>query len=74
MNIKHISIQVLICTVLLGTAVPSFARTDGGGKKGAQKYPNQPPNHQNSRGNCYYCWKDLSIDYTPSRHKYARKS
>ena len=70
MNIKHMSIQALICTVLLGAAAPSFARTDGGGKKSAQKAPSQ----QNNHGNCYYCWKDLSIDYTPSRHKYARKS
>ena len=72
MKLKHISIQVLICTLLFGAAAPSFARTDGGSKKSAQKYPN--PNNQNSRENCYYCWKDLSIDYTPSRHKYAKKS
>lgn len=72
MNIKNISIELLICTLLLGNAAPSFARTDGGGKKSAQQHPN--PNNPSGRGNCYYCWKDLSIDYTPSRHKYAKKS
>ena len=76
MKIKDISIQLLIATALIGIALPSFARNDGGGKKNAQKYsnPHNSPNNQGGRGNCYYCWKDLNIDYTPSRHKYARKS
>ena len=78
MKIKSIMIHILIGALLVGTTAPSFARTDGGSKgssgnglpnKATQKY-----NNPSGRENCYYCWKDLSIDYTPSRHKYAKKS
>ena len=60
--------QLLIVTLFVSFAAPTFARTDGGSKS-SQKY-----NNPSGRENCYYCWKDLSIDYTPSRHKYAKKS
>jgi len=69
MKINSISIQLLAASLLIGLTAPSFARTDGGGKKSSQKY-----NNPSGRENCYYCWKDLSLDYTPSRHKYAKKS
>ena len=72
MNIKNTSIQFVLAATLMSLALPSFARTDGGGKKNASQYHN--PNSSNSRGNYYYCWKDLSLNYTPSRHKYAKKS
>ncbi len=62
---KNLTITVL----LICFAIPSFARTDGGGKKSSQKY-----NNPSSSENCYYCWKDLSTNYTPSRHKYSKKS
>jgi hypothetical protein len=61
--------RLLIAALLVSFVIPSFARTDGGGKKSYQKY-NKPSGNEN----CYYCWKDLSTDYTPSRHKYAKKS
>jgi hypothetical protein len=61
--------RLLIATLLASFAMVSFARTDGGSKKSSQKY-NNPSGHEN----CYYCWKDLSTTYTPSRHKYAKKS
>jgi len=60
--------QLLVATFLVGTMAPSFARTDGANK-------NASKNHNPSgRENCYYCWKDLNTQYTPSRHKYAKKS
>ncbi len=78
MKIKSIAMQIIIGALLVGLIAPSFARTDGAGKgskgngipnKATQKY-----NNPSGRENCYYCWKDLSTDYTPSRHKYAKKS
>jgi len=61
--------RLVIAVILASFMIPGFARTDGGGKKTSQKY-NNPSGHEN----CYYCWKDLSTTYTPSRHKYAKKS
>jgi len=69
MKYKNISLTLVLAVLLSGLVTPCIARTDGGGKKNPQKYSNP-----NNRENCYYCWKDLSIDYTPSRHKYAKKS
>jgi hypothetical protein len=61
--------RLLIAALLSSFMIPCFARTDGGGKKSSQKY-----NNPSGRENCYYCWKNLSTTYTPSRHKYAKKS
>ena len=74
MKIQLISAQLLIASLLISLSGISYARTDGGGKgsgnyKASQRY-NNPSGHEN----CYYCWKDLSTTYTPSRHKYAKKS
>jgi uncharacterized protein YdeI (BOF family) len=66
--------KLLIVLVAALLATPVIARTDGGGK-GLQaqsaRYSslNQNPN---SDRKCYYCWKDTSIQYTPSRHKYGK--
>ena len=68
--------KIICLLVALGLIGVANARTDGGGKssksnghKSSQKY-----NNPSGGENCYYCWKDLSTDYTPSRHKYAKKS
>lgn len=61
--------RLVIAVMLISISIPVFARTDGSSKKSSQKY-NNPSGHEN----CYYCWKDLSTNYTPSRHKYAKKS
>ena len=66
--------KLLILTVMLISLIaPTYARSDGaknaGNKKASQKY-----NNPSGRENCYYCWKDTSLEYTPSRHKYAKKS
>ncbi|MBT8539464.1 hypothetical protein G6736_08045 [Polynucleobacter paneuropaeus] len=61
--------RLFIGALLASFMIPSFARTDGGGNKSSQKY-----NNSSGHENCYYCWKDLSTTYTPSRHKYAKKS
>lgn len=81
MKIDHIVAQLLISILLLGLVAPSFARTDGGGRGNQAGKGNGIPNnatHQynnpSGRENCYYYWKDFSIDYTPSRHQYAKKS
>ena len=62
--------KILLIVMMFGMTVPALARTDGGGaKQQAQKY-----NNPSGKENCYYCWKDLNTQYTPSRHKYAKKS
>jgi hypothetical protein len=67
--------KLLIVLVAALLATPVIARTDGGGSKNLQaqsaRYSslNQNPN---SDRKCYYCYKDLSIQYTPSRHKYGK--
>ena len=65
--------KLILIVMLVSLVAPSYARSDGGksgnGKKNSQKY-----NNPSGRENCYYCWKDTSIEYTPSRHKYAKKS
>ena len=62
--------KILLIVMMFGMTVPAFARTDGGGaKQQSQKY-----NNPSGKENCYYCWKDLNTQYTPSRHKYAKKS
>lgn len=60
---------------MLGLCGSAFARTDGEGKgaKGNKHKSPQKYNNPSSGENCYYCWKDLSTEYTPSRHKYAKK-
>ena len=64
---------LIILVACFGLVSQSYARSDnnrnGYSKKSSQKY-NNPSGHEN----CYYCWKDLSTTYTPSRHKYAKKS
>ena len=67
MKINSVAIHWLAATLLVSFSAMGFARTDGG--KSSQKY-----NNPSGRENCYYCWKDLSTGYTPSRHKYAKKS
>jgi hypothetical protein len=81
MKINNISTQLLLTVLLIGLTAPSFARTDGGGRgnqagkgNGIPNNATQKYNNPSGRENCYYCWKDLSTDYTPSRHKYAKKS
>jgi len=67
----------LICLlVIFGLYGVANARTDGGGKGGKHNGQKNSQKYNNPSGseNCYYCWKDLSTDYTPSRHKYAKKS
>ena len=51
-----------------------MARSDGskGGKGGGNRGNTSQNNNQNSDKNCYYCWKDLNTQYTPSRHKYGK--
>jgi uncharacterized protein YdeI (BOF family) len=66
--------KLLIVLVAALLATPAMARTNSNGK-GLQaqsaRYSslNQNPN---SDRKCYYCYKDLSIEYTPSRHKYGK--
>jgi len=74
---KEIKMKKIICLfVVLGLFGVANARTDGGGKGGKSDGHKSSQKYNNPSGgeNCYYCWKDLSIDYTPSRHKYAKKS
>ena len=54
--------------------LPVMARSDGskGGKGGGNRGNTSQNNNQNSDKNCYYCWKDLNTQYTPSRHKYGK--
>lgn len=69
--------KIIICLLLtLGLIGATSARTDRGGKGGKSNSNNSSHKHNNPSGgeNCYYCWKDLSTDYAPSRHKYAKKS
>ena len=62
--------------LMLLLAFPVMARSDGakggkggyGGNRGNASQNNNP----NSDKNCYYCWKDLNTQYTPSRHKYGK--
>ena len=64
--------NLILIVILISLISPSYARSDGGNngnnKKSSQKY-----NNPSGRENCYYCWKDTSLEYTPSRHKYAKK-
>ena len=74
---KRIEMKNLICLLIIfGLCGSALARTDGGGKggKGNMRKASQKYNNPSGGENCYYCWKDLSTDYTPSRHKYAKKS
>ena len=64
--------KALLLALMITLINPAFVRTDGGGSgnyKASQKY-----NNPSGGENCYYCWKDLNTQYTPSRHKYAKKS
>ena len=65
--------KLILIAILIGLTAPTYARSDGGkssnNKKSSKKY-----NNPSERENCYYCWKDTSLEYTPSRHKYAKKS
>jgi len=71
---KKLSILLVVALV----ATPAIARNDskaGNSGKGLQtqsaRYSsfNQNPN---SDRKCYYCYKDLSTEYSPSRHKYGK--
>jgi hypothetical protein len=68
--------KALLLAVMITLINPVFARTDGGGGgKGSGNYKaSQRYNNPSGGENCYYCWKDLDTKYTPSRHKYAKKS
>lgn len=75
--------KTLILALSLMLTVPAFARSDNGGKYSAsrngkaiqyeQARNNSNNTNPNSDRNCYYCYKDLSTEYTPSRHKYAKR-
>ncbi len=74
---KETKMKKIICLlVIFGLCGAANARTDGGGKGSKNNGQRNSQKYNNPSGgeNCYYCWKDLSIDYTPSRHKYAKKS
>lgn len=70
--------KLLFMALVAFLALPVMARSDGKSNnngKGLQaqsaRYSslNQNPN---SDRKCYYCYKDLSTEYTPSRHKYGK--
>lgn len=62
--------KLLAVLLMALITLPVMARSDGskGGNRGNTSQNNNP----NSDRNCYYCWKDLSTKYTPSRHKYGK--
>jgi hypothetical protein len=64
---------IILSVILFSFMTPTYARSDGG-KNGGNKKASQKYNNPSGRENCYYCWKDTTIEYTPSRHKYAKKS
>ncbi len=64
---------IILSVVLVSLITPTYARSDGA-KNGANKNSSQKYNNPSGRENCYYCWKDTTLEYTPSRHKYAKKS
>jgi hypothetical protein len=66
--------KLLLLAVMIALINPAFARTDGGGKGSGNYKASQKYNNPSGGENCYYCWKDLNTQYTPSRHKYAKKS
>ena len=73
---RKIEMKNLMCLLIIfGLCGSVFARTDGGGRggKGNGHKASQKYNNPSGGENCYYCWKDLSTEYTPSRHKYAKK-
>jgi len=70
--------KLLFIALIASLTFPVLARSDnrgGNNGKGLQaesaRYSslNQNPN---SDRKCYYCYKDLSTQYTPSRHKYGK--
>ena len=63
---------LITAILMIGLITPTFARSDGG--KGQSNKSSQQYNNPSGKENCYYCWKDTSLNYTPSRHKYAKKS
>lgn len=66
--------KLLAVLLMALVTLPVMARSDGGkggGYKGNRGNTSQN-NNPNSDRNCYYCWKDLSTQYTPSRHKYGK--
>lgn len=66
---------LLVATVL---ATPVTARSDGKGSNSSKSLQAQSARYSsfnqnpNSDRKCYYCYKDLSTEYTPSRHKYGK--
>jgi len=64
--------KFLIISIVVMLTSPVMARSDipksTSGGKGSASQNNNP----NTDRNCYYCWKDLSTQYTPSRHKYGK--
>ena len=65
--------KLILIAVLISLIAPAYARSNGG-KSNGEKKSSQKYNNPSGRENCYYCWKDTSLEYTPSRHKYAKKS
>ena len=68
--------RIIFLVVAFGLIGAANARTDGDGKGGKNNGHKSSQKYNNPSGgeNCYYCWKDTSLEYTPSRHKYAKKS
>lgn len=66
---------VLLAALL---AAPAMARSDNRGNSNGRGLQAQSARYSsfnqnpNSDRKCYYCYKDLSIEYTPSRHKYGK--
>lgn len=65
--------KFLIALVVVSLAAPVMARSDNakGASAGGRGNTSQNVNPNTDR-NCYYCWKDLGTQYTPSRHKYGK--
>ena len=64
---------ILIALGVALLATPAIARTDGKGLQAQSARYSSLNQNPNSDRKCYYCYKDLSTEYTPSRHKYAKK-
>ena len=66
--------KLLFMTLLVSLAFPVMARSDGKGKGLQAESARYSSLNQNPNGDrkCYYCYKDLSTQYTPSRHKYGK--
>lgn len=73
---------ILALSLLLSVPAYSMSNVPPSGKYSAsaqgkaiqyqQAKNNSNNTNPNSDRNCYYCYKDLSTQYTPSRHKYGK--